>query len=235
MLEATVFAARTTGMKMFSANADVFRANSLILFTLPGFAWPAPLSFDAARAFAIAGRAWAIWVLLWLLTAFFSKAVKRRETARQRLQHMIPAMLGFLLIFRQDLGVPGLSRRIFPDNPVLMLACVVATISGLLFSVWARLALGSNWSGTVTIKANHQLIRRGPYRLIRHPIYTGMLPALLATAVTQRQVSGILGFLVVSFALYRKALREESFLSQEFGDAFAEHQRHTGMFLPRIS
>jgi protein-S-isoprenylcysteine O-methyltransferase Ste14 len=105
----------------------------------------------------------------------------------------------------------------------------------LLFSVWARLALGSNWSGTVTIKANHQLIRRGPYRFIRHPIYTGMLAALLATAITQRLVSGVLGFALVYFALYRKALREESFLSQEFGDAFSEHQRHTGMFLPRFS
>jgi protein-S-isoprenylcysteine O-methyltransferase Ste14 len=116
-----------------------------------------------------------------------------------------------------------------------MLACVVMTILGLLFAVWARLALGSNWSGTVTIKANHQLIRRGPYRFIRHPIYTGMLVALLATVVTQRMVSGLLGFAVVTFALYWKALREESFLSQEFGDAFVEHRRHTGMFLPRWS
>lgn len=237
-------------MKMFSASADVFRANWLILFTLPGFALlrvalPATLSFDASHAFAIAGRAWAIWVIVWLLMAFFGKAVKRRETARQRLQHMIPAMLGFLLIFRmnfgrtnfgqEDFGVPGLSRRIFPDNPVLMLACVVVAILGLLFSVWARLALGSNWSGTVTIKANHQLIRRGPYRFIRHPIYTGMLAALLATAITQRMVTGLLGFAVVTVALYLKARREESFLSQEFGDAFAEHRQHTGMFLPRIS
>jgi len=140
-----------------------------------------------------------------------------------------------LLLFREGVGSPWFTRAIFPDDPVLMLVCVALTMLGLLFSVWARLALGSNWSGTVTIKANHQLIRRGPYRFIRHPIYTGMLTALLATATTQRLVSGVLGFAVVYFALYRKALREESFLSQEFGDAFAEHQRHTGMFLPRFS
>ena len=144
-------------------------------------------------------------------------------------------MLGFLLIFREDFEIPWLSARIVPDNPELMLLCAAATILGLLFAVWARLALGSNWSGTVTIKANHELIRRGPYRFIRHPIYTGMLGALLATAITQSMVSGLLGFLVVAFALYRKAQREESFLSQEFGEAFTEHQRHTGMFLPRFS
>jgi protein-S-isoprenylcysteine O-methyltransferase Ste14 len=105
----------------------------------------------------------------------------------------------------------------------------------LLFAVWARLILGSNWSGTVTIKTNHQLIRRGPYRWIRHPIYTGMLAALLATATIQGLVSGMIGFAFVLLALYRKARREESFLSQEFGDGFMEHRQHTGMFFPRFS
>jgi len=199
------------------------------------FALPARLSLTAEHAFQIAGGCWAIWLLVWLFMAFFSKSTKRRESPGQRLQHVIPAMLGFLLIFRKGFDTPWFTRPIFPDNAALMLICVALTIFGLLFSVWARLVLGSNWSGTVTIKANHQLIRRGPYRFIRHPIYTGMLTALLTTAITQRLVSGVLGFAVVYFALYRKALREESFLSQEFGDAFAEHQRHTGMFLPRFS
>ena len=196
---------------------------------------PARLSFSAQQAFSLAGRAWAIWALGWLAMAFFSKSTKRRESPGQRLQHLIPAMLGFFLIFRESFGAAWLTRTIFPDNPVLMFVGVALTILGLLFSVWARLALGSNWSGTVTIKANHQLIRRGPYRFIRHPIYTGMLTALLATAVTQQLLSGLVGFAVVLFALYRKAIREESFLSQEFGEAFVEHQQHTGMFLPRFT
>jgi protein-S-isoprenylcysteine O-methyltransferase Ste14 len=203
---------------------------SALLFRLP-----AEPRLTAEHAFPIAGRCWAAWAILWVVMAFFSKSNKRRESPGQRLQHVIPAMLGFLLLFREGVGSPWFTRAIFPDDPVLMLVCVALTMLGLLFSGWARLALGSNWSGTVTIKANHQLIRRGPYRFIRHPIYTGMLTALLATAITQRLVSGVLGFAVVFFALYRKALREESFLSQEFGDAFAEHQRHTGMFLPRFS
>ena len=206
-----------------------------VLLSALFFRLPAEPRLTAEDAFHIAGRCWAAWAILWLAMAFFSKSNKRRESPGQRLQHMIPAMLGFLLLFREGFGSPWFTQVIFPDNPVLMLVCVALTSFGLLFSVWARLALGSNWSGTVTIKANHQLIRRGPYRFIRHPIYTGMLTALLATAITQRLVSGVLGFAVVYFALYRKALREESFLSQEFGDAFAEHQRHTGMFLPRFS
>jgi len=167
--------------------------------------------------------------------AFLSKANKRRENPWQRLQHMIPAVIGFLLIFNAEWRFSWLTSVIFPDSPPLMSLCVVLTLVGLLFAVWARLALGANWSGSVTIKTDHQLIRRGPYRFIRHPIYTGMLTALLATAVTQQLVGGLLGFVVVFAALYRKARREESFLSEEFGDSFAEHRQHTGMFLPRFS
>ena len=140
-----------------------------------------------------------------------------------------------MLLFTEDLRWPWLTRIIFPGIPALMLLCVIGTILGLLFSVWARLALGTNWSGRVSIKADHQLLRGGPYRFIRHPIYTGMLTALLAMAVTQQLASGLLGFVIILFARYRKALREESFLSQEFGEAFTDHRQHTGMFLPGFS
>lgn len=217
---------------MLSPNSTGWAVSTISLLNV---ALPVGLNLRSQHAFQVAGRAWAIWLIVWLLLAFFSKSTKRRETSGQRLQHLLPALFGFLLIFREGTGAPWLTRAIFPDNPLLMLVCVVLTILGLLFAVWARLALGSNWSGTVTIKANHQLIRRGPYRFIRHPIYTGMLAALLATVITQRLVTGLLGFTVVTFALYRKALREESFLSQEFGKAFVEHRQHTGMFLPRWS
>jgi protein-S-isoprenylcysteine O-methyltransferase Ste14 len=167
--------------------------------------------------------------------AFFSKSTKRRESPLQRIEHIFPALLGFSLVFRVGFGGAWLSRQIIPTNATLLLICVAVTILGLLFTVWARLTLGSNWSGTVTIKTNHQLIRRGPYRSIRHPIYTGMLAALLATAITQGLLSGLIGYAFVYLALFRKARREEAFLAQEFGDGFAEHRQHTGMFLPKFS
>jgi protein-S-isoprenylcysteine O-methyltransferase Ste14 len=196
---------------------------------------PGNLLLNSHRAFHLEGQAWTVWGIWWLAMAFFSKSTKRRESPMQRIEHLLPAMLGFYLIFREGFGGDWLTKQIFPANLALFLICVAATISGLLFAVWARLALGANWSGTVTIKTNHQLIRRGPYRWIRHPIYTGMLAALLATAITQGLLSGMIGFAFVFLALYRKARREESFLSQEFGDGFVEHQQHTGMFLPRFS
>jgi len=196
---------------------------------------PAALTLNSRQAMHFAEEAWTIWAVWWLAMAFFSKATKRRESAAQRIEHLVPAMLGFALVFREGFGGAWLARPIVAANAVLLGLCVMATVLGLLFAVWARLILGSNWSGTVTIKTNHQLIRRGPYRWIRHPIYTGMLAALLATAAIQGLLSGMIGFAFVLLGLYRKARREESFLSQEFGDGFLEHRQHTGMFLPRFT
>ena len=207
-----------------------------ILLAAPLFApFSGELNLSSQRAFHIANQAWMIWAIWWLAMAFFSKSTKRRESVIQRIEHLVPAFLGFLLIFRRDFVGAWLVRPVFPANSLLLLICVVATVLGLLFAVWARLTLGSNWSGTVTIKTNHQLIRRGPYRWIRHPIYTGMLAALLATAIAQGLLSGLVGFAFISLALYRKARREEKFLAQEFGEGFIEHRQHTGMFLPRFS
>jgi protein-S-isoprenylcysteine O-methyltransferase Ste14 len=149
-----------------------------ILLAAPLFAaFPGELNLSSQQAFHIANQAWMIWAIWWLAMAFFSKSTKRRESVIQRIEHLVPAFLGFLLIFRRDFAGAWLVRPVFSANSLLLLICVVATILGLLFAVWARLTLGSNWSGTVTIKTNHQLIRRGPYRWIRHPIYTGMLAA----------------------------------------------------------
>ena len=217
-------------------SVDVANRKAAILLAAPLFAtFSGELHLSSQRAFHIANQAWMIWAIWWLAMAFFSKSTKRRESVVQRIEHLVPAFLGLLLIFRADFGGAWLARPVFPANSLLLSICVVVTILGLLFAVWARLTLGSNWSGTVTIKTNHQLIRRGPYRYIRHPIYTGMLAALLATAIAQGLLSGLVGFAFVSLALYRKARREEKFLAQEFGEGFTEHRQHTGMFLPRFS
>jgi protein-S-isoprenylcysteine O-methyltransferase Ste14 len=167
--------------------------------------------------------------------AAWSKPSKRSEFPWQRLEHVIPLIFGFLLIYRRDFGWRWLSDRIVPENPAVAVVGLLLVSGGLLFAVWARIALGANWSGTVTIKTGHNLIRRGPYRWIRHPIYSGMLLSLVGTVLLQGQERAMLGFTLVLLALYRKARREERFLSEEFGEGFAEHTKQTGMFLPRFS
>ena len=185
-------------------------------------------------AFQISSKIWFVWGIVWLLMAAWSKPSKRREFPWQRLEHVIPLMIGFLLIYNHRFAWNFLADRIIPQNDAITIIGLLLTAGGLVFAVWARIALGANWSGTVTIKSGHNLIRRGPYRWIRHPIYTGILLSFLGTILLQGEVRAFVGFAFVLLALYRKAKREEKFLSEEFGEGFAEHAKQTGMFLPRF-
>jgi protein-S-isoprenylcysteine O-methyltransferase Ste14 len=193
---------------------------------------PAMPMLGVHRAFEIEGKTWGIWAIWWLAMAFFSKSTKRRESPMQRIEHLVPALLGFCLVFREGFGGQWLERVVIPEIPMLLLFCTVTTVLGLSFAVWARLTLGSNWSGTVTIKTGHQLIRRGPYRSIRHPIYTGMLAALLATAITRGLLSGFVGFAFVFLALYRKARRRSRFCRKSLAMGLRSTGSIPGCFCP---
>jgi len=188
-----------------------------------------------AQAFQLSSKIWFAWCIVWLLMAAWSKPSKRREFPWQRLEHIIPMVFGFTLIYNHRLAWSWLALSIVADNSPIAAIGLLLTAGGLVFAVWARIALGANWSGTVTIKSGHNLIRRGPYRWVRHPIYTGLLFSVVGTVLLQGEVRSLLGFVIILFALYRKAKREEKFLSEEFGEGFAEHAKHTGMFLPRFS
>jgi protein-S-isoprenylcysteine O-methyltransferase Ste14 len=101
--------------------------------------------------------------------------------------------------------------------------------------MWARYCLGDNWSAAVSIREDHELVRRGPYRAMRHPIYSGILLGMLGTVIVVGEVRGILGLVIVYAGFYGKARKEDAWLTREFGEKFASHVKHTGMFLPRFS
>jgi protein-S-isoprenylcysteine O-methyltransferase Ste14 len=178
---------------------------------------------------------WLIFVAYWLISAFKRKQTKSRESMLQRLSYVVPLWLMWMLLFRGIVQFPWLNMRFLPDAATTVWIGTALTAAGIAVACWARYHLGENWSGTVTLKENHELIRTGPYRNIRHPIYTGILLALLGTAIAVGEVRAIIAVAIAYTSFYTKARREESFLSQEFGPKFAEHQRHTGMFLPRLS
>lgn len=185
-------------------------------------------------------RQWieALWLLFgayWLVSALKRKKTKQRESVLQRVGYTLPLVLVFYLLYQPQAHYGWLDSRFVPAGPFGKWLGVLLTAAGIAVAFWARWHLGTNWSGVVTLKEGHELIRTGPYRSIRHPIYTGILLALLGTAITFGEVRGLLGMAIVWLSFYIKARREESFLSQEFGPNFAEHKQHTGMFLPRFS
>jgi protein-S-isoprenylcysteine O-methyltransferase Ste14 len=154
----------------------------------------------------------------------------------QRLGYMLPLLAAFYLLWRPEMQrYPWLTARFLPDLAALQWIAVLTTAAGIGIAIWARYHLGANWSGLVTLKEGHELIRTGPYRSIRHPIYTGILLAMLGTVLALGEVRGLVAVGLAWLSFYIKARREELFLTKEFGPRFNEHQQHTGMFLPRLS
>jgi len=183
----------------------------------------------------IIGALWLIWAAYWLVSALGQKPVRRHESPLARLSQI--AFIGAAFYLLVSLGHRSSSlwrARFVPATAVVSIAAIALTFAGVAFSIWARYCLGRNWSAAVTIREGHELIRRGPYARIRHPIYTGMLIALIGTALGIGELRALVAFALVLFGFVLKARREERLLASEFGAAFEEHRRHTGFFLPRL-
>jgi len=192
-----------------------------------------PFHLTADNASEWAARLWSTLLVVWLVLWVRMKRAKKLETPWEMLEHALPVVLGFWLLFGSLENWGWLDYRPLPDVPATWLIGLALTAFGVALSIWARLTLGANWSGVVTLKKDHELIRRGLYRSIRHPIYTGNLVAMIGTALVKGHLRGWLGFAVILATFYFKARREERFLRQEFGPGFEEHMRNTGMFLPK--
>ena len=108
------------------------------------------------------------------------------------------------------------------------------TLIGLAFSVWARFCIGKNWSARIELKQGHQLIRRGPYAIVRHPIYLGFMLATLGTAIAFAEWSGLLAFALIVLAWGYKARLEESAMIEQFGSEYEEYRRNVKGFIPFV-
>jgi protein-S-isoprenylcysteine O-methyltransferase Ste14 len=124
--------------------------------------------------------------------------------------------------------------RVFPVIAPVIIAGVGVTIAGLGFAVWARRHLGTNWSARPAIKTNHTITRTGPYAVVRHPIYTGTLVAILGTAIATGTWVAFGIFIVVLCALLVKIHIEESFLLEEFGGEYAAYRREVATLIPFV-
>ena len=118
---------------------------------------------------------WILFALYWLVSALKLKETKKRESPLQRLVYVLPLIAAFGLISRPEAHYSWLGMRFVPDIAAVHWIAVLLTAAGVAIAIWARWHLGANWSGVVTLKEGHELIRTGPYRSIRHPIYTGIL------------------------------------------------------------
>ncbi|HSE12127.1 MAG TPA: isoprenylcysteine carboxylmethyltransferase family protein [Rudaea sp.] len=185
---------------------------------------------------------WLIWIVYWMIAARGNKAAQRVESAASRLGHLVPLAIAAWLLFARTLpGCTHAGSAILPgflcDNVIapgrtVYLTGIVVLVGGLAFSVWARRWLGRNWSGVVTLKQDHELVRGGPYRYVRHPIYTGILFGFAGSAIARDEWRGVFAVAIAYLALWRKLKLEERWMVERFGDAYRKFQADVPALIP---
>jgi protein-S-isoprenylcysteine O-methyltransferase Ste14 len=170
----------------------------------------------------------------WTIGAVRTRRTVKKEPFVARYGIVFLEVVGFALLFDEDAGLGFLGQRVMHRGVGAAEIGIALTWIGILIALWARWHLGQYWSGRVTIKEGHQLIRTGPYARLRHPIYTGLDLAAIGVAVTFDRWRCVVGVCVIVIGFWIKARREERMLGEQFGNAFVEHRRHTGFLLPRL-
>jgi len=178
---------------------------------------------------------WVVWVGYWWLRSRHVKTALRRETLLSRLLHIVPLVLAGVLLWAPRVPlVPWLNVRFVPEDGAAFWAGAGLALAGFLFTAWAREHLGGNWSGTVTVKQDHELIVAGPYAWVRHPIYTGLLLAFAGSALAGGEWRGVLAVVIASLALWRKLRLEERWMQEQFGQQYQSYRQRVAALVPFI-
>ena len=177
------------------------------------------------------------WMVFWV---YWSFGAPRRRPAKRKVARIFTVLntvllyLGFLLVLLGR-GISGSLGLLFvPQTISINVTGAVFAVIGIAFAIWSRQSLRNNWSGVVAITEGQEFIRSGPYAIVRHPIYAGMLLALLGTMLVSSTVGSLLGFVLAILSLWQKGSIEEQFLMVEFGEQYANYQREVKFLIPFI-
>jgi len=177
---------------------------------------------------------WIAFLVYWEIKATHTKAIQRLESAASRILRTFIFLIAIVILSTTRLPLPWLYLQLWPVGLLPFWLGAAVTVGGLLFAVWAREHLGRNWSRSVTIKQGHELITTGPYAVVRHPIYTGILIGFLGMAIAISQVRGFIAFVLVFLALWLKLRMEEKWMRSQFGETYATYARQTPALVPYI-
>jgi protein-S-isoprenylcysteine O-methyltransferase Ste14 len=176
---------------------------------------------------------WIVFCVYWAVSALRVKRTRHTEPSALRFTTVAVLAFGAFLVFSRTIDFGILSRRFIPDNAVIKAIAVALVASGVAIAIWARRHLGEFWSARVTLKEDHQLIQTGPYARVRHPIYSGLLLAMIGTGLFVGEWRALLGVFLIFLSQWLKALREEKMLISQFGSTYEEYRRRTGSLVPR--
>ena len=181
---------------------------------------------------------WDAFALSWLAAALWSRRATARARFGLRFADTVVTVAGAWLLFLGSSHFSPLTRYGWVEAgywPVPDWAGWLATgvvVAGFAFAWWARLTLGDLWSGNVTRKEGHVIVRSGPYRLVRHPIYTGIILSAFAYGLEVGMAVNVAGAALLALGFWMKARVEERFLGVELGPAYADYRATTPMLAP---
>jgi len=182
---------------------------------------------------SIIGVCWAVFVLYWLVSAPWAKVTAEKQSVWSGLAHRIPLGCSYVLLAGSHLP-PLMNLSITPHADWTGAMGAFICVLGLLVTLWARWTLGGNWSSAVTFKQGHELIRTGPYRLVRHPIYTGLLVMALGKALDFGQLRCWLALPFMAVAFWIKLKQEEKLLLRHFPQEYPIYRKQVKALVPFV-
>jgi protein-S-isoprenylcysteine O-methyltransferase Ste14 len=177
---------------------------------------------------------WIAFLIYWQIKAIGAKTTRRIEPAASRILRVLIFLIAIVLLSTTRIPLRWLYLQPWPAGLWPFWLGVAVMVAGLLFAVWAREHLGTNWSRSVTIKQDHELITSGPFAVVRHPIYTGILTGFLGSAIALSEVRGFIAFVLIFLALSLKLRMEEQWMRSQFGETYAAYAHQTAALVPYL-
>jgi len=174
---------------------------------------------------------WIFFIGYWAISAFGQKAAAEQKSFLSSLPYRTPLTLGGLLLWFPGFHHP-LNLPLTPHTDLARVLGAMVCVFGVLVTLWARWTLAGNWSSEVAFKQGHELVKTGPYRYVRHPIYTGLLLMCLGTAVAVGQLHSWLGFVLLGVGFWIKLKQEESLMLRHFPDEYPAYQKQVKALVP---
>ena len=185
-----------------------------------------------SSAFHLIAACWLVFVGVWLITSLSTNRTVYRESAGERARYRLLLVVAYVLLVQGRRFPFPLSSILIPRTAESAWIGAILCSCGLTLAIWARLILGRNWSGAVTLKEEHELVQRGPYRFVRHPIYTGLLSMFLGTAVAFGHLAAFITLPLVFVSFWIKLSQEERLMLKQFPGEYPDYQRRVKSIIP---
>ena len=179
---------------------------------------------------------WLTLILYWTVSSFKAKKSTQEEGLLKRIiLYWLPLIVGALLLGPGEWFGHMLIRENFvPHTNFVGAIGLCWCIAGVFIACWSRYILGKNWSLAVQLKHEHELVVKGPYRLVRHPIYTGLLFLFIGNTLIVGDWRGIIAVAIVFVSFWYKLKKEEEWLFGVFGEQYIQYKENTKALIPYL-